>query len=117
MRTSLLLSFLFGVACLVTEHAEASLRAIPLTSARRELQTLPYAFFVSEIRKANGDPWCMTAINGVNDGNFLGFDLCDFVFPRDDRYDNRRQARGTNEKANGGGDVCQTLITFLLSRQ
>jgi hypothetical protein len=85
MRTSLLLSFLFGVACLVTEHAEASLRAIPLTSARRELQTLPYAFFVSEIRKANGDPWCMTAINGVNDGNFLGFDLCDFVFPRDDQ--------------------------------
>jgi hypothetical protein len=96
MRTSLLLSFLFGVACLVTEQAEASLRAIPLTSARRELQTLPYAFFVSEIRKANGDPWCMTAINGVNDGNFLGFDLCDFVFPRDDQV--RQQTTGQRNK-------------------
>jgi hypothetical protein len=86
MRISLLLSLLFGISCFVTDRAGASLRAISLASARRELlQTLPYAFFVSEIRKANGESWCMTASNGVNDGDYLGFDLCDFESPRDDQ--------------------------------
>ena len=85
-----LLSLLLGVACLVTDWAEASLRAIPLASARRELQqTLPYAFFVSEIGQENGDSWCMTAPsneqNEVEDGDFLQFDLCDFELPRDDQ--------------------------------
>jgi hypothetical protein len=85
MRNSQLLSLLFGISCLLTGRAGASLRAISLASVRRKLQTLPYAFFVSEIGQEDGESWCMTASNGVNDGDYLGFDLCDFESPRDDQ--------------------------------